>query len=136
MKYAADLRKFIEINELRQAYMLGRMEDMNELRRESDVEIVASTMEAFGRVTVEAMLSGRPVLASDTGANSELVQDNITGWLFNSGDAKSLAGKMEEIINTPNNLFEMGKAAFESARSQYLSEYNTDNIEREYLKFF
>ena len=118
-------------------------------------------MEAFGRVTVEAMLSGRPVLASDTGANSELVQDNITGWLFNSGDAKSLAGKMEEIINTPNNLFEMGKAAFESARnqyyipintdfwltqmqlfpfesarSQYLSEYNTDNIESEYLKFF
>ena len=136
LKYAADLRKFIEINELRQAYMLGRMEDMNELRRESDVEIVASTMEAFGRVTVEAMLSGRPVLASDTGANSELVQDNITGWLFNSGDAKSLAGKMEEIINTPNNLFEMGKAAFESARSQYLSEYNTDNIESEYLKFF
>lgn len=136
LKYAAELKEFIDIKELTQAYMLGRVEDMNKLRRESDVEIVASAMEAFGRVTVEAMLSGRPVLASDTGANSELIQNNITGWLFNSGDVKSLAGKMEEIINAPNKLSEMGKTAFESAKSQYLSEYNTDYIESEYLKFF
>ena len=37
--------------------------------------MVCSNREAFGRVTVEAMFAGNPVLAADSGANTELVQD-------------------------------------------------------------
>jgi len=78
------------------------------------------------------MLSGRPVLASDSGANPELIQDKVTGWLFKSGDAESLAVKMENIIMHPQWLENMGKTAYMWAKGNYMSEKNTQQIEELY----
>ena len=132
VEYAEELRKYIVSHKLEEVQLLGRIEDMNALRRKCDVEIVASVMEAFGRVTIEAMLSGRPVLASDSGANTELIQDKATGWLFHSGDAECLAAKMEDIIMYPECLENMGKAAYVWAKENYMSEKNTEQIEELY----
>ena len=57
----------------------------------ADVGVMASDCEAFGRVTVEYMALGRPVIASNTGANPELVIDGVTGWLFTPDDPHDLA---------------------------------------------
>lgn len=132
VEYAEELRQYIVSHKLEEVRLLGRIEDMNALRRKCDVEIVASVMEAFGRVTIEAMLSGRPVLASDSGANPELIQDKVTGWLFKSGDAESLAVKMENIIMHPQWLENMGKTAYMWAKENYMSEKNTQQIEELY----
>ena len=98
------------------------------------VEIVPSAMEAFGRVTVEAMLSGNPVLASDAGANRELIEENKTGWFFEEGDAESLAEKMKDIIKHPEMLSQMGHAAYAAAKESYLSDRNTKEIEQLYYE--
>ena len=129
VEYAEELRQYIVSHKLEEVRLLGRIEDMNALRRKCDVEIVASVMEEFGRVTIEAMLSGRPVLASDSGANPELIQDKVTGWLFKSGDAESLAVKMENIIMHPQWLENMCKTAYMWAKENYMSEKNTQQIE-------
>ena len=81
-QYHADLLKYIKMEHLDCIEMAGYIADMNTLRRKVHVEIVPSVMEAFGRVTVEAMLSGNPVLASDSGANPELIEEGENGWLF------------------------------------------------------
>ncbi len=49
------------------------------------------TYESFGRVAIEAFAKGTPVIASDIGPMSELVDDGITGLLFPAGDASTLA---------------------------------------------
>ena len=117
--------------------LAGFVSDMNALRMRSDVEIVASSMEAFGRVTVEAMLSGNPVLAADSGASGELIEDGKTGWLFETGNEYALADKMFMVIENKEDIRSMGKNAFDAASSKYLSRMNTQRIEllyREILK--
>ena len=89
-------------------------------------------MEAFGRVTVEAMLSGNPVLATDTGANPELIKEGETGWLFREGDPENLARKIEDILKHKSCIRMLGDKAYQEAKTRYLSCQNTDKIENLY----
>ena len=132
--YEQELHQFVEENKLDKVKILGRIQDMNALRSKTDVEIVASTMEGFGRVTIEAMLSANPVLASNAGANPELIRENETGWLFETGSAQSLAGKMLEIIQNKEMISPMGNKAFAFAKEGFLSEKNTKEIEALYKR--
>ncbi len=132
--YEQELHEFVEENKLHTVKILGRIKDMNALRKKADVEIVASTMEGFGRVTIEAMLSANPVLASDAGANPELVKENETGWLFKTGSAEKLAEKMLEIITNKEMISPMGDKAFAFAKEGFLSEKNTQAIEQLYKR--
>lgn len=133
-QYHKELVEYINREGLDRIEMVGYISDMNALRRQVHVEIVPSVMEAFGRVTVEAMLSGNPVLASDTGANRELVEENRTGWLFREGDAEALAEKMEYIINNRQIISRMGNTAYQEAKEKYLSDRNTKEIEQLYYR--
>lgn len=131
-KYEQELKEYISINQLHNVKMLGRIDDMNLVRSQTDVEIVPSVLEAFGRVTIEAMLSANPVIASDSGANPELVHQGETGWLFESGSALKLAEQMKMIIENPEIIGKMGEKAFQFARDNFLSEKNTIAIEKLY----
>lgn len=130
--YEARLKAFIVEKQLRNVKMLGRISDMNNIRGKADVEIVASKQEAFGRVTVEAMLSSNPVLASDSGANPELICDGENGWLFENGNAQDLANKMKMVIENYEEIQEMGNKAYQFAKESFLSEKNTEKIEELY----
>lgn len=57
----------------------------------SDCVLVCSIKEAFGRVTIEAMKSGKLVIASNTGAGKELIKDGVTGYLFDPFNEIDLA---------------------------------------------
>ena len=131
-EFAKELYDYKEMENLDNVYLIGFTEDMNELRKKTDVEIVASRMEAFGRVTVEAMLSGNPVLATDTGANPELIKEGETGWLFREGDPEDLARKIEDILKHKSCIRMLGDKAYQEAKSRYLSCQNTDRIENLY----
>ena len=66
--------------------------------------------EPFGRVVVEGMLAGRPMVASAAGGVLEIIQHGKTGWLYEPGNAVALAdilqlvlgnhGQMETIADT------------------------------------
>lgn len=131
-EYANGLETFIKKHNLTEVKMLGRIINMNEIRRKADVEIVASTMEAFGRVTIEAMLSANPVIASDSGANPELITEGINGCLFESGNASALAEKMNMMIEDTIVIDEMGAYAYELAKEKFSASKNADLIERLY----
>jgi glycosyltransferase involved in cell wall biosynthesis len=58
----------------------------------SDLVIHASTdPEAFGRVVAEAQAMGKPVIASEDGATSKIIEHGKTGWLFPTGRDNFLA---------------------------------------------
>lgn len=61
--------------------------------RMADVVLICSHWEPFGRVTVEAMLAGKPVIAI-SGATVELIHDGVTGLLYDPGNYSVLANKM------------------------------------------
>ena len=55
---------------------LPYVNNLTELRENSDFALVCSRMEALGRVAIEAMLAGLPVIGADTGGTKELIGEN------------------------------------------------------------
>lgn len=48
------------------------------MRKKIDVELVCSRSEAFGRVTIESMMSSNPVIGANTGGTKELIIEGLT----------------------------------------------------------
>ena len=76
--------------------------DAGEAYRWADVVVVPSRRpESLGRVAIEAMSYGRPVVASAIGGLAEVVADGVSGWLVPPGDAVALAARLQSIILEP-----------------------------------
>lgn len=106
----------------------GRINNLFELRKNIDIELVCSKCEAFGRVTIEAMMSSIPVIGSNTGGTSELIKDSYNGYLYKQGDYNDLANVILNLINDNEKLNEMSKNAYEFTKNKFTSEINFKNI--------
>jgi len=60
----------------------------------TDIALICSKYEAFGRITIEAMKYGLPIIASKAGANTELINDGVTGIFYESGNVEDLMVKI------------------------------------------
>lgn len=81
---------------------LGFRHDIPQLMAACDLVTHTSTApEPFGRVIVEAMLSGTPVIASAAGGAIELVEHDCTGWLCPPNDASALAKQICSTLTQP-----------------------------------
>lgn len=78
--------------------------------------------ENMPNTVLEAYCYGKPVIASNIGCFSELVDDGTTGYLFEPKNQLDLASKMENILNQ-NVFFSMGK----NARDKVVKEFNPEN---------
>ena len=89
--YAKEIQAYVKDNKLmHNIEFCGETNDVAEFYKLSDVAVTASAHEAFGRVTVEGMLAGCIVVASDSGANAELIQDKSTGFIYEVGNIEEL----------------------------------------------
>jgi glycosyltransferase involved in cell wall biosynthesis len=75
--------------------------------------------EGFPMILVEAMLQGRPVIASRLGGIPEVVEDGVTGLLFEAGNADDLAEKINYLWEHPELCRQMGEAGREKALREY-----------------
>lgn len=80
--------------------------------------------ENFPRTLVEAMACGLPVIASRIGALAELVQEGVTGLLFESGNAADLAAKLTWANNHPEEIRAMGIRAREIYEEKFTARRN------------
>ena len=80
--------------------------------------------EGFPVTIAEAFASGLPVIASRLGAMAEIVEDGVTGMLFEPGSADDLARKMTWAVEHPVEMEEMGKRAREEYEQKYTPEIN------------
>jgi glycosyltransferase involved in cell wall biosynthesis len=78
---------------------------------QSCIVMVPSFSEGFGRIIVEAMARGRPVVASDVAAIPELVDNGNTGRLVSPGDVDSLARTTVDLFADRAALIRMSEAA-------------------------
>jgi len=65
--------------------------------------------EQFGRVVIEAMACGTPVVGSDSGAIPELIKSTIGGLIFHEGDGKELADRLHSCIHDSTFRESLGK---------------------------
>jgi glycosyltransferase involved in cell wall biosynthesis len=88
----------------------------------SHVFLMTSRAEAFGRVTVEAMKAGRPVIAARSAGSLELVRDEWNGLLYDPGDAGDLASQIARLQEDPDLREAMGERAVEWAGERFTLE--------------
>jgi len=80
----------------------GFRSNIAEIMASLDIAVMASDAETFGKVIIEAMASGVPVIASNAGGVVDIIDDSLNGLLFTSRDEKDLASKIEKLmINKP-----------------------------------
>ena len=96
-------KKLIRLTEqyrmTKQIKFIDHCKDMALAYKVSDIIVSASIEpEAFGRVSVEAQSMEKIIIASNIGGSNETIIDEKTGFLFESGDAKSLSKKIIKAI--------------------------------------
>jgi glycosyltransferase involved in cell wall biosynthesis len=111
---------------------LGERTDVGDLLTGMDVGLILSKFEAFGRVTVEYMMHGLPVIASDTGANPEIVEDGITGLLCKLGNVQELASHMRTLMTDRETLLRFSANGRERAFRCFSVDQNVQQIYETY----
>jgi glycosyltransferase involved in cell wall biosynthesis len=90
-----------------------RGEELAEAYASSDVFVMPSRTETLGLVVLEAMASGRPVVAARAGGIPELIEDGVSGRLFDE-EGEAIAA-IRSFLDSPERRSAMGKAAREHA---------------------
>lgn len=114
--------------------LLGQRNDIKQIYDSCHVLCMASRCEAFGRVTVEAMMSGCFVLGANSGGTKEIIVEGETGFLFESENAEALAFRLNEALADRNHMKKMAMQGREYAVQNYSAKKNAKNIYSLYCK--
>ena len=91
--------------------------------RMADVVLICSRWEAFGRATVEAMLLGKPIIATaNSGGTAELIHEGETGLLYEAGNHVELADKIQHLYQSPEEGARLGTAAHVWAAGRFTQQ--------------
>jgi glycosyltransferase involved in cell wall biosynthesis len=88
----------------------------------AEVVLMCARGEAFGRVTAEAMLMRRPVVAASSGANPEIVAHGHTGLLYSPGSIDQLVEAVELLLRRPALAELLASNATDFAESNFTLE--------------
>jgi glycosyltransferase involved in cell wall biosynthesis len=101
--------------------LLGFVEEVLPLYFRSHAMLMCSRNEAMGRVTVEAMACGLPVIGHASGGTPELVENDVTGLLY-TGGASDLADQMIQLVADAALARRLGDAASLTAQERFSVE--------------
>lgn len=105
--------------------------DLPALLNSADIFAMPSEAELLSIASLEAMASGRPMLAAESQALPELVHQGVNGLLFRPGDAADAARAMAWLADHPEQWTAMGAASLEKAR-----QHSLENSVRSYEQIY
>lgn len=114
----------------------GRLsdEELYKIYKLAYMVAIPSRYEPFGIVALEAMASGKPVIASRVGGLSEIIVDGKTGVLVPPGDPGALARAIELLLDNPQLAGEMGVRGRRRVEDLYRWEKVVRFLERVYRR--
>jgi len=109
--------------------LTGFREDIPDVMRSIDLLALPSLWEGFGIVLIEAMASGKPVVATRTSNIPEVVRDGKTGLLVKPRDSEELAGAIIKLLEEEDLAEEMGRRGREWVKERFTLERMLDQLE-------
>jgi L-malate glycosyltransferase len=113
---------------------LGRRPDARRFIASCDVYVNPSDAEGLPLAVLEALASGRPVVATAVGGVPSVVRDGETGVLVGAGDAASFAAGIESLLDDPARAAELGRKGQELVLSEYGLEAMVRAVEAVYAE--
>jgi glycosyltransferase involved in cell wall biosynthesis len=111
---------------IKQIRFIDHCKDMALAYKVSDIVVSASIEpEAFGRVAVEAQSMEKPIIASNIGGSNETIVDEKTGFLFDSGSAKSLSQKILKALSLDETVL---KSIGTEGRKNVIQKFNVEKM--------
>lgn len=102
-----------------QTWLAGSRDDVPQIMRALDVFVLPSLAEGISNTILEAMASGLPVIATDVGGNSELIERERSGMLVPPADPQALAERMADYANDPDRCRAHGAAGNQRIDRQF-----------------
>jgi len=84
--------------------------------------------EPFGRVVVEAMALGKPVVAAGAGGILEILENEKTGLLFPPGDVLAMASQVEKLLDQPELLQKLARSGQVRAQKVFSLEKHVQGV--------
>ena len=109
-------------------HFLGHRADIPDIMRQLHLLVVPSQFEPFGRVVIEAMACGRPVIGSNDGGIPEIIEHGKTGYLVEPGNYQGFAEAALAILEQREKWEGMRRAAVRDARERFSLESHVLNI--------
>ena len=101
----------------------------------SDVIVHSSSEpEPLGRVIMEAIALGVPIIGTAAGGVPEMIEEGVTGYLVRRGDVGDMARKLGSVLANPGRRTNLAGEAAERARSRFSSRAFIEVMESEYRK--
>jgi glycosyltransferase involved in cell wall biosynthesis len=110
----------------------GTCTNIPERLSDSQIFALVSNWEGLPRTIIEAMRAGLPVIASDVGGSSELVENGKTGFVIPRGDLDELTKRLCLILSNPKVRMAMGG----KGRSVYESHFTFERMFQENLGIY
>jgi N-acetyl-alpha-D-glucosaminyl L-malate synthase BshA len=102
-------------------HFMGKLERVNELLPLADILLMPSELESFGLAAREAMACKVPSIATRVGGVPELIDDGVTGLLYEVGDIDGMALGALGLLRDPERLNAMREAGRKTAQNRFCS---------------
>jgi glycosyltransferase involved in cell wall biosynthesis len=103
----------------RRVTFAGRVDDVADWLRASDVFAFPSVFEALGIALVEAAACGLPAVGARTGGIVDVIEDGVSGRLFEPGKARDLGAALARLADRPEERIHMGEQARRIAERRF-----------------
>jgi glycosyltransferase involved in cell wall biosynthesis len=110
----------------------GYREDIPELLASFDLFVLPSRSEGFGRVNLEAMAMGIPVISTNVGGIPEVVEDGVTGILVPPGNSNALSHAIMRLLDDPHMRETMGREGRKRVEERFTLQGHVQRIQEIY----
>lgn len=111
---------------------LGTIEDTMTFLGSIDFYVQPSFAEGLPNSVMEAMITQRPVVATNIGGNNDLVTHDASGVLFEAGDAQGLANQLARLIENP----ELASRVAIAGRELMIERYGFESVMRQLAELY
>lgn len=119
-------KSILQFNLQSDVKLLGRRSDVKDILQSSDVFIHSSIAEGCSNAIMEAIASGLPIIATNTGGNSEIVKPSF-GFLFEFGNEKQLSIIIKDLLNSEEAIDQLKRNANQYARENFTMKQMMEN---------
>jgi len=115
--------------------LIGHRTDMLDVYASIDILAISSFTEGLPNVLLEAFALGKPVVSTEVGGVTEVLEDGVNGFIVNPGDAQTLADRLLRLLQNPKLAASMGRHGRSTIEQRFSFASRTERLMALYETF-